>query len=42
MSGVHWVSDIVGGVLLSTGLSLAYRAVFYYFIDITTTSETAQ
>jgi undecaprenyl-diphosphatase len=24
LSGVHWVSDIVGGVLLSTGLVLLY------------------
>ena len=27
VSGVHWVSDIVGGALLSAGLVLMYRAV---------------
>jgi undecaprenyl-diphosphatase len=27
ISGVHWVSDIIGGALVSTGLVLAYRAV---------------
>ena len=26
MSGVHWLSDIIGGALLSTGLVLLYRA----------------
>lgn len=27
LSGVHWVSDIVGGALLSTGLVMMYRYV---------------
>ena len=27
LSGVHWVTDIIGGALLSTGLVLMYRAV---------------
>jgi undecaprenyl-diphosphatase len=26
VSGVHWATDIVGAVLLSTGLFLLYRA----------------
>lgn len=26
VSGVHWISDIVGGVLLSAGLVMSYRA----------------
>ena len=31
VSGVHWLSDIVGGVLLSVGLVLVYRAAVRYF-----------
>lgn len=27
LSGVHWVSDIIGGALLSAGLVLMYRAI---------------
>lgn len=30
LSGVHWLSDIVGGVLLSGGLVTAYQAVCLY------------
>jgi undecaprenyl-diphosphatase len=25
ISGVHWVTDIIGGALISAGLVLAYR-----------------
>ena len=32
LCGVHWVSDIVGGILLSTGLVILYRCIiFIYF-----------
>ena len=27
VSGVHWLSDIIGGVLVSAGLVTAYRVV---------------
>ena len=27
VSGVHWLTDIIGGMLLSTGLVTAYHAV---------------
>lgn len=27
VSGVHWVTDIIGGALLSTGIVLMYRAI---------------
>ena len=30
ISGVHWFSDIIGGVLLSTGLVMLYMA----FVDL--------
>lgn len=29
LSGVHWFSDIVGGVLLSTSMLFLYKAVFF-------------
>ena len=29
VSGVHWLSDIIGGVLLSAGLDLLYKSVAY-------------
>ena len=28
-SGVHWVTDIIGGALISTGLVLLYASYFY-------------
>lgn len=31
VSGVHWVTDIVGGILLSAGLVLLYRSVISKF-----------
>lgn len=33
VSGVHWLSDIVGGALLSAGLVLLYRAVSLPFLE---------
>jgi undecaprenyl-diphosphatase len=27
LSGVHWLSDIIGGILLSAGLVMLYDAV---------------
>ena len=27
LSGVHWISDIIGGALLSAGLVMLYSAV---------------
>ena len=30
LSGVHWISDIIGGALISAGLVLTYRAVGCY------------
>ena len=29
LSGVHWFTDIIGGILLSTGLVLMYRSVIH-------------
>ena len=29
LSGVHWLTDIVGGILLSLGLYLIYRSVVH-------------
>ena len=31
LSGVHWVTDIIGGILLSTGLVLLYDAINHSF-----------
>ena len=27
LSGVHWITDIIGGALISTGLALIYHSV---------------
>lgn len=32
ISGVHWLTDIIGGILLSTGLVMLYRAVIQKFL----------
>ena len=32
ISGVHWFTDIIGGVLLSTGLVLMYRSISSRFV----------
>ena len=32
LSGVHWVTDIIGGILLSTGLVLLYDAINHSFM----------
>lgn len=29
LSGVHWVTDIIGGILLSTGLVALYKAIIH-------------
>ena len=29
VSGVHWLSDIIGGILISAGLDLLYKSVAY-------------
>lgn len=30
LSGVHWLTDIIGGILLSTGLMLSYKSIRKY------------
>lgn len=32
-SGVHWITDIIGGIIMSVGLVLAYAAEYNYCID---------
>ena len=33
VAGVHWLTDIMGSILLSTGLFLLYRAVVLIIDD---------
>jgi undecaprenyl-diphosphatase len=30
LSGVHWVTDIIGGILLSAGLVMTYRSFLHF------------
>jgi undecaprenyl-diphosphatase len=34
ISGVHWFSDIIGGILLSAGLVLTYYSIITRKIDL--------
>ena len=40
MSGVHWITDILGGILIATTLVLGYLCVTEYFKEKSTNNKT--
>jgi undecaprenyl-diphosphatase len=42
LSGVHWVTDIVGSVFLSSGLFMIYRYMADYFVSKKVTLKTEE